>query len=237
MKRFLLFTCLLSIFALPSQAQEDPNFSAKHPNIHKIVVQEVLQTTSYTYVRAEEDGELKWIAVPKMAAELGAIYYYQGGMEMGEFKSKELDRTFDNIIFLNGLIRPDVVEGGKTSLSVSNQRTEASVININEPIEPAEGGITIAELYANKEKYATKVVKVRGKVTKFNAKIMSRNWIHIQDSAENQGKMDLTATTTDETKVGDIITLQGVISLDKDFGAGYFYELIMENSRIVEAEE
>lgn len=209
-------------------------FSSNHPNIHKIVVKEVLQTTSYTYVHAEEKGELQWIAVPKMDANEGETYYYQGGMQMGEFKSKELDRTFSAILFLNGLISPDVVEGGKTSLTVSNQKPEAAIITINESIEPAEGGITIAELYANKEKYANKIVKVRGKVTKFNAKILSRNWIHIQDSQDNQGKMDLTATTSEETKVGDIIILEGMIILDKDFGAGYFYELIMENSRIVD---
>jgi hypothetical protein len=218
-------------------SQDNPDFKGNHPGVHKIIAKEVLQTTSYTYVHAEENGELNWIAVPKMAAEVGATYYYQGGMQMGEFKSKELDRTFDNIIFLDGLISPDVVEAGKPSLSVSNQKTEASVINIHEPIEPAEGGVTIAELYANKEKYAGKIVKVRGKVTKYNEQIMSRNWIHIQDAAANQGKMDLTATSSEEFKVGEIVTLQGMITLDKDFGAGYRYDLIMENSRIVEAEK
>lgn len=233
MKSFISVAVLI-LFTFPGIGQEMDKFSSNHPNIHKIVVKEVLQTTSYTYVHAEEKGELQWIAVPKMDANEGETYYYQGGMQMGEFKSKELDRTFSAILFLNGLISPDVVEGGKTSLTVSNQKPEAAIITINESIEPAEGGITIAELYANKEKYANKIVKVRGKVTKFNAKILSRNWIHIQDSQDNQGKMDLTATTSEETKVGDIIILEGMIILDKDFGAGYFYELIMENSRIVD---
>lgn len=233
MKSFISVAVLI-LFTFPGIGQESDNFSSNHPNIHKIVVKEVLQTTSYTYVYAEEKGELQWIAVPKMDAKEGETYYFQGGMQMGEFKSKELDRTFSSIVFLNGLISPDVVEGGKTSLTVSNQKPEAAIITINESIEPAEGGITIAELYANKEKYVNKIVKVRGKVTKYNAKIMSRNWIHIQDSQANQGNMDLTATTSEETKVGDIITLEGMIILDKDFGAGYFYELIMENSRIVD---
>jgi len=237
MMKSLLTASILIAFILPGFSQESSEFKGNHPNVHKIVVKEVLQTTSYTYVHAEEDGSLKWIAVPKMAANVGDIYYFQGGTEMGEFKSKELDRTFDAIIFLNGLISPEVVEGGGTALNVSTQKTETTVININEPIEPAEGGVTIAKLYSNKEKYTNKVVKIRGKVTKFSSQIMNRNWIHLQDSPDNQGKMDLTATTDEDAKVGDIITIEGMITLDKDFGAGYFYEIIMENSRIVELEK
>lgn len=214
--------------------QENSDFKGNHPNVHKVVVKEVLQTSSYTYVHAEEDGSLKWIAVPKMAAKVGEIYYYQGGTEMGEFKSKELDRTFSSIFFLNGMISPKVTEGGKPSLTMSTQKTKASVINMDEHIDPAKGGVTIAELYTNKEKYAGKIVKVRGKVTKFNAKIMGRNWIHIQDSKDNQGKFDLTATTKEEVQVGVIITLEGMLTLDKDFGAGYFYDLILEDCQIIE---
>ena len=236
MKSILTLAIFMAFF-IQGISQENSDSIGNHPNVHKIIVKEVLQTTTYTYVHAEENGELNWIAIPKMAANVGDTYYYQGGTQMGEFTSKELDRTFDAIIFLNGLISPEVVEGGGTALNVSSQKTEVATININEPIEPAKGGVTIAELYANKEKYANQIVKVRGKVTKFNSEIMSRNWIHIQDSKANQGKMDLTATTDEEVKIGDIITIEGMITLDKDFGSGYFFDLILENSRIVEAEK
>ena len=230
-----LFTVvILSIAFIPVLGQNTPDSENNHPDIHKILVKEVLQTTSYTYVRAQENEELQWIAIPKMDAQVGEDYYYHGGVQMGEFKSKELNRTFSSILFLNGLIKPEVVEGRGTALTVSNQKTEASIININEPIEPAEGGVTISELYTNKEKYANRIVKIRGKVTKYNAKIMGKNWIHIQDSQANQGKMDLTVTTTEDSRVGDIICMEGIITLDKDFGAGYFYSIIMENARIVE---
>jgi hypothetical protein len=33
--------------------------------------------------------------------------------------------------------------------------------------------------------------------------------------------------------VGDIVTFSGTIALDKDFGAGYKYEVIMENATIL----
>lgn len=231
-----LLLSVTALFILLSQgiSQETSDPMGNHSNVHKIIVKEVLQTSSYTYVHAEENDILKWIAVPKMPATVGETYYFQGGLEMGEFKSKELDRTFSSILFLNGLISPGIVEGGGISLNISNQITEAIEPIPEGEIDPAQGGITIAELTSNKNNYQGKIVKIKGKVTKFNSKIMSRNWIHMQDGTGNSEGIDLTATTTDEAKVGDIITIEGVIALDKDFGAGYFYSIIMENSRIVE---
>jgi uncharacterized protein (DUF2344 family) len=100
-------------------------------------------------------------------------------------------------------------------------------------LQPAEQGITIAELIANKEKYAGKTVRVKGKVTKFNTKIMKHNWIHIQDGTEYAGKFDLTATTDVEVAVGETITLEGKVTLDKDFGYGYLYEILLEDSKLI----
>lgn len=229
----LFSAIILWVFFFPGISQNNKNFNNTHPSVHKIIVKELIQTTSYTYVLGEENDELQWIAVPKMAASVGDIYYFQGGMEMGEFKSKELDRTFSSILFLNGLISPEVLQGGETALTVSNQKNEIPAEKIEVLIDPAEGGITIAELYTNRENYTGKIVRIRGKVTKFNAKIMSRNWIHLQDGTVTTDSFDITATSLEEVKVGDILTLEGMISLDKDFGAGYFYSIIMENSTIV----
>jgi hypothetical protein len=230
----LFFTvAFLFAFIFQSSSQNKEGFNENHPNVHKIVVKEVLQTTSYTYLQAEENGKLQWLAVPKMEASAGEKYYYQGGMEMGEFKSKELNRTFSSILFLNGVINPDVVEGGKTSLTKSSEKSKTADVKLNEVIEPAIGGITIKELFTNKVKYAGKVVKIRGKVTKFNSQIMSKNWIHLQDGTVSSGEFDFTATTSDEVNVGDVITVEGTITLDKDFGAGYFYGIIMENGKVI----
>ena len=100
-------------------------------------------------------------------------------------------------------------------------------------VKPAEGGITIAELFARKDSYAGKTVKIRGQVTKYNAAIMKKNWVHIQDGSEYSGKFDLTATTDMEVAVGDIITLEGTVALNKDFGYGYSYDVLLEDSKIL----
>ncbi len=120
------------------------------------------------------------------------------------------------------------------SVTFAQAQHSATPSKSNSIISQAEGGITIAELLANKDKYANKVVKIRGEVKKYNSKIMGKNWIHIQDGTGNPGENDLTITSAMEVKVGDIVIMEGKIILDKDFGSGYFYKIIMEEGKVVE---
>ena len=100
-------------------------------------------------------------------------------------------------------------------------------------VTPAAGGITIAEIYAKKDSYAGKSVKIKGEVVKFNAEIMGKNWLHIQDGTKNNADFDLTITTSDVVKVGDIVTFEGVVAVNKDFGAGYSYDVIVEEGKLL----
>ena len=59
---------------------------------------------------------------------------------------------------------------------------------------------------------------------------MNRNWLHIQDGSEEG--LDLTVTTEENIALGAIVSLEGVITLDKDFGAGYRYDIIMEKAML-----
>ena len=100
-------------------------------------------------------------------------------------------------------------------------------------IEAISDGITIAELMENKEKYAGKEVKLKGKVTKYNPAIMNANWFHMQDGTDFEGEFDLTVTTSAEVKLDQIVTIKGMVTLNKDFGAGYFYAIIIEQAEII----
>ncbi len=73
---------------------------------------------------------------------------------------------------------------------------------------------------------------VRGKVVKFNAGILGHNWIHLQDGSGGNGTNDLTITTDATVKVGDVVTMRGTVALNRDFGAGYNYPLILENATV-----
>jgi hypothetical protein len=61
---------------------------------------------------------------------------------------------------------------------------------------------------------------------------MGKNWVHIQDGTEYQGGFDLTITTDGQVAVGETVTFEGKIVLDKDFGYGYSYPVLMEEAKI-----
>ena len=100
-------------------------------------------------------------------------------------------------------------------------------------IEAVEGGIRIGTLFENATQYAGKQVKIVGEVTKFSASIMGKNWVHFQDGTSYEGAYDLMITTQEYLAVGDVVVFEGVIALDKDFGAGYFYKVILEDAVLV----
>lgn len=223
-----LTALILSLTLLVSIGQAQNAHSES--GIHEITVEEVLQTTSYTYLLANENGITSWLALPKMDAAVGEVYFYQSGTEMRDFKSAELNRIFDSIMLLPGIQSAETIE--KDTAALQNTKPLAKEEKI--AIIPVEGSITIAALFANKEIYSNKVVKIKGKVVKFNSNILGKNWIHLQDGSEHEGKNDLTITTDIETQVGDIILIEGMVILNKDFGSGYFYNVIMEEGKIVE---
>lgn len=218
----LLFLCNLPSFG---QSNLQPN-----PTIHKVVLREVLQTTKYTYLKVSEDTTLHWLAVPTVEFTIGDTLYYQGGLLMPDFKSKELNKTFDNVLFLE--IVSKTPEGSKKPSTVTpdhGAKPKQSRLAIS--VEPAPDGITISELLRNKEQYSGKEVRIRAQVSKFNAGIMGKNWVHLQDGTSFGEKFDLTATTTNSTvATGDIITIEGRVTLNKDFGSGYFFEVILEEA-------
>jgi len=215
-----------------------------NPNLHKVVVKEVLQVTQYTYLLVNENGADHWVAGPKMDAKVGDTYYYLNGMVMTNFASKDLNRTFESIVFVDKLSTEPITDpaaaGGNGNtmqnqgempaqgMDPNRQPQKPKIEKANVKIDKAAGGISIAELYAKKDSYADKKVIVKGQVTKVNNGIMGTNWVHIQDGTEHEGNLDLTITTAKEYKVGEVVTFEGKISLKKDYGYGYYYEVIME---------
>lgn len=90
----------------------------------------------------------------------------------------------------------------------------------------------VEEIFAKKDKLNGKMVTVKGKVVKFNAGIMGRNWIHIQDGSGKQGTNDITVTTDQNASVGDTVVATGKVAVAKDFGGGYKYEVIIEDGTV-----
>ncbi|MDZ4680537.1 MAG: GW dipeptide domain-containing protein [Saprospiraceae bacterium] len=189
---------------------------------HKVVVAEALNTEKYTYLRVKENQEEFWIAITKRPVKIGSTCYYRGGLLKKNFQSKEFNRVFETV-YLVGEFRE---EGAETSPAVGGIPAAAEALAPPKNVQRAPGAIKISDLVANASKYAGKTVKITGKCVKINPMIMGRNWLHIQDGSGKN--LDLTVTTTEMIELGSIVTLEGVVAVNKDFGAGYKYDYILE---------
>ena len=225
---------LAGIIFLMASCNSNSNKQAANlaPGVRVCTAEEVIQTSNYTYVRAMEGSKEIWLAVEKQEVKKSGTYYFKDAMEMPEFKSKELNRTFKSIYFVQEFSAEPIV-ASKTTANGSAMGKQTAQVKEGISVKPAEGGITIAGLFSKKDTYAGKSVKIRGEVVKFNSNIMKTNWVHIQDGTNDSGNFDLTITTSSEVKVGDVVIFEGVITLNKDFGAGYSYEVIMQDAKLL----
>lgn len=223
MKNILLLALLATIFSCSNTKNGKENKKWEH----QVTVEEVIQTSAYTYLLVDENGADRWIAVASMDAKVNDVLFYNTGLEMVDFKSKELNRVFPNLLLVQ------VISDGKTDMPkrqhtkvVNTEKNTITTQNVSANTK-SEGLVTLVDLFANKSKYNGKWITVKGKVVKFNPKIMGKNWVHITNA---NGEYDLTITTMNTVRLDDEVTFDGVIILNKDFGAGYKYDIIMENA-------
>lgn len=231
-----LYFMLLLVSAILINCSDNKESDIKTDNIetamskepHIVKVTEVIQTNDYTYLDVKENDKTFWIAVPKMEIENGETVYFSQSMEMKNFESPTLGRKFESVLF--------VQDAKKSSDPNKMMEAHSSVQNLGKKdikIQPLNPDQTIAKLYERKNELAGKLIKIKGQVVKYNPNIMQRNWIHIQDGSGTSNDYDLVVTSGDAVKLGDIIIVEGNLSLDKDFGAGYFFPLIIENAKVL----
>ncbi|MGB7903991.1 MAG: hypothetical protein WCF43_04810, partial [Steroidobacteraceae bacterium] len=137
-------------------------------------------------------------------------------------------------------------EAAKTDVAPAAAPADAATMPANHPqarptgevdlsgIVKAEGGKTVAELFAEKDALAGQKVAVRGKVVKTNAGIMNKDWLHVRDGSGTDGTNDLTVTTTMNPlpQVGDTVLVTGTAVTNKDFGMGYQYPVLVEDAEV-----
>jgi len=111
----LLLTSSISAKGLGTQhGAIDDQFSEKSDVIkpkYQGVILEILDAKSYTYLKIDEKTpgydpkELKtfWIVVDKSSAKVGDYVRFQKELVTKNFKSKELSRTFDEVMFASKL--------------------------------------------------------------------------------------------------------------------------------------
>jgi hypothetical protein len=227
--------------AAPVVVPESDEASAPAGELISGTIVETMDAAGYTYVLVDTGVQKVWAAGTQTAVEVGEKVNLSGGMAMQNFKSQALGRTFDVIYFVGSLKGIDGAgpagQGSRFPQAISGHGTASGKAAPEKPvdlsnIQKASGGHTVAELFAGKEKLADKETAVRGRVVKFNAGIMGRNWIHIRDGSGSEGSNDLTVTTGDTAKVGDLVVIRGRVKTDQDFGHGYSYDLLIEEAKV-----
>lgn len=201
-------------------------------------VVDTMNAGGYTYVQVDTGAEKFWAAAPEFEVNKGETVTVPPGAPMKNYHSKTLNRDFDLVYFVPGVIvgdassaltRPRRIPPGHPARTES----DAKAVGIDlTGIKRAEGGQTVEEVFAEKAKLSGKEITVRGKVVKYNPQIMGINWVHIQDGTGADGTNDLTVTTNDSVNTGDTVLVKGKLTLNKDFGGGYIYDVIVENGTV-----
>ncbi len=232
-KMIVLFVVILTLMLgcnteEKTESKPDNTSDVMSSKPHVVKVMDIIPTNDYTYLDVKEGENKFWIAVPKMQIEKGEMLYFSKSMEMKNFESPTLNRTFESVLFVD--------DARKSSDPNQMQQAHSNAQNMPKEdikVEPLASGKSISDIYANKNELNGKTVKVKGKVVKYNPNIMKRNWIHIQDGSGSKNDFDLVVTSLDPVKLGDVITVEGTLNIDKDFGAGYFFPVIIENAKVL----
>jgi hypothetical protein len=209
-------------------------------------VLERIEASPYCYLRLQTAQGEVWAAVPEAKIEKGTEVTVVSPMLMNNFESKTLNRTFAAVYFGNlapaggvpaapaaaaaAMPAPAGVPQGQSGAPVVAKEAVGK-------IDKATGADaqTVADVWAKKGSLKEKTITIRGKVVKYNPGVMGKNWLHLQDGSGDaaKGTHDITVTSQDPATKGDVVTIKGVLRLDKDFGAGYTYAVIVEEAKVV----
>lgn len=256
----ILFALSPAAVPLPAMAMAKSAVTADAKTVTGTVI-ETMNASGYTYMLVATGTAQNWVAIPETIVKTGSQVSYHEGMVMPNFTSKTLGRTFENIIFSNGLTEPADSSTAKApaqddSFSAALQSEQKNIAAAIPPTAQSSGGsivavaplqeisvpkalgenaFTVEEIFADSKALSGKKVRLQGKVVKFNPNIMGKNWVHLQDGTGNplHNSHDLVVTTDTNPAVDTIVTMEGILAADKDFGAGYKYTAIVEQASII----
>jgi hypothetical protein len=208
------------------------NAPAAQPLTGKVL--ETMNAGGYTYIKLKTDAGEPWVAVQQTQVKVGSTVTVNAQMTLDNFKSQTLNRTFDHIVFATmggeGAAAAPAAAGPHGALAAAPK----NVGDVNVPKAQGGDAKTVAEVWAAKDTLKDAPVTIRGKVVKFLPGIMGKNWLHLRDGSGSAEKSDndITVVTKDVAAIGDVVIVKGTIRVDKDFGAGYKYPVIVEDAKV-----
>ena len=217
-----------SAFAEQKNAKEEQKTDPS--KIHGKVT-DIIKASGYTYVEVDTGKKKVWAAGPITPLKIGDMIAFSTEMPMANFHSKSMNRDFPILYFVSGFITDQATPTTKAAAIASphSQIKQGPTAKPVKGINKVKGGNTIAEIYARKQNLNGKTIRVRGQVTKFTANVMGKNWLHIRDSSTLD---DLTVTADSTVAIDDVVIIEGKLELDKDYGYGYVYPVILKDAKI-----
>jgi hypothetical protein len=207
------------------------------PERASVVIGEVISTMAsggYTYLFLKTGNGEVWAAVNEAPIKVGDKVTIENAVEMGNFHSPSLKKDFDSIIFGNLAGEADAVVAAHVAAHTGAATKAEPTLGEKVPKASGPDARTVEEVLTKSAELKDKTVQVRGKVVKYSASVMGKNWIHLRDGSgsETNHTNDVLVTTTGKAKVGDVIVVKGTVSIDRDFGAGYSYKVLIENATL-----
>ncbi len=197
-------------------------------------VLETMNAGGYTYIKLKTDAGEPWVAVQQTQAKVGSTVTVNAQMTLDNFKSQTLNRTFDHIVFATMAGEGAAAAPAAAGPHGAPAAAPKNIGDVNVPKAQGADAKTVAEVWAAKATLKDAPVTIRGKVVKFLPEIMGKNWLHLRDGSGSAEKSDndITVVTKDVVAVGDVVIVKGTVRVDKDFGAGYKYPVIVEDARV-----
>jgi len=181
-------------------------------------VSNVLDVPGYTYAQIETGDGTVWAAAPSVSLNTGDTVSFATGMEMRDFYSKA--RFISN----SGTTSID----DEAAAAHGSMDVQEAAVPI-EGIRKADGGYTVAEIFARGDELNGKSTRVRGQVVKFTAGVMNTNWLRIRDGSTNQ---DLIVPTDSTVSVNDTVLVEGELVINMDLGQGYVLPAVLQDAEV-----
>ncbi len=236
----LKIVMLLTLVLTLAHSVKEDEISHKKKEIFYGEILTIENAGAYKYLKVNEEGETVWVAIANAPVSVGDKIGYDKKTIMKDFKSKSLNRMFKEVIFASNLYLPQKgkkIKDLQDMLGLSSNKKELTSPKKTQekPAKPftKKEFYTVEEIFMWRDDLKDSIIKVKGTIKKISREIMKVDWVHIGDGTGKSSKKNDDIVFTAKKvhfKTGDKVIAAGKLILDKDFGYGYFYPVIVQDS-------
>ena len=242
---FLLLILLsTSIYAAETDDEMNDHAKGTHTKIYYGKVLKIQNAMGYKYLEVDENGTKHWVAIANAPVSVGDKIGYDKRTVMHDFESKSLGKTFKEIIFASDVYlpqKPGKPKSMKEMLGLNTQNPHKGMgvgLSPEEDEAPAKPFVkkdsyTVEEVHMWRRNLKDQTISIEGTVFKVSHEIMKLDWVHLGDGTGDEKRLtdDLVFTAASTNiNAGDKVIATGKVVVNKDFGFGYFYKVLIQDA-------